>query len=187
MLPLGSEGAVVLIGAGGLGLAAIAMLRAFDQSDIVSVDVSAAKRDAALAAGARATVDGSDIAGASAAIAALGPVAAVIDFVGSDATAGLGLSVLPKSGKLVLVGIGGGQLTLSVATTIFRANTIQGSLTGTIAELREVLGLAAAGKLARTPIQTVPKPEVNTVMTDLEAGRVTGRVVLMEQASVEYS
>ncbi len=182
VLPLGTAGSVVLIGAGGLGLAAVAMLRAMGQSDIVSVDVSEAKRDAALAAGARAAVDGFDAAEAAAVIAATGPVAAVIDFVGSDATAGLGLSVLPKGGRLVLVGIGGGQLTLSVAGTIFRAHSIQGSLTGTIAELREVLRLAAEGKLAGTPVRTVPKPEVNAVMTDLEAGRVTGRTVLVEPA-----
>ncbi len=179
VLPVGAGESVVLIGAGGLGLAAIAVLRALGQQAIVSVDVSAEKRAAALAADATAAVDGRGNQ-AAARIAANGPVGAVLDFVGSDATARTGLALLPKGGKLVLVGIGGGELTLSVAGTIFRAHTIQGSLTGSIAELQAVIALAQAGKLAPTPVQDLPRDRVNDVMTALDAGRVTGRVVLTE-------
>ena len=179
VLPVGVGQSVVLIGAGGLGLAAIAVLRALGQEAIVSVDVSADKRAAALAAGATAAVDGAGD-DAAARIAATGPVGAVLDFVGSDATARTGLAVLPKGGKLVLVGIGGGELTLSVAGTIFRAHTIQGSLTGSIAELQAVIALAQAGKLAPTPVQTLPTSRVNDVMAALDTGRVTGRVVLAD-------
>ena len=59
MLPLPPDETVVLVGAGGLGLAAISVLRALGHRAIVSVDVDAQKREAALAAGARAVVDGS--------------------------------------------------------------------------------------------------------------------------------
>ncbi len=182
ILPLPPEAAVVLVGAGGLGLAAIAVLRALGHTTIVSVDVSAAKREAAAAAGATAAVDpaGEDVA---ARIGAAGPVGAVIDFVGSDATVQMAMAVLPKGAKLILVGIGGGELTLSVAGTIFRAHTVQGSLTGSIPELRAVLKLAQEGRLAATPVHEVAKAEVNKVMVALQAGQVTGRVVLTEPAS----
>jgi alcohol dehydrogenase/propanol-preferring alcohol dehydrogenase len=179
LLPVGAGQSVVLIGSGGLGLAAIAMLRALGHENIVAVDVSAEKRAAALAAGAMAAVDGSG-EDAATRIAATGPVGAVLDFVGSDATARAGLAVLPKGGTLVLVGIGGGELTLSVAGTIFRAHTIRGSLTGSIAELRAVIALAQAGALAPTQVQDRPTDQVNDVMTALEAGRITGRVVLTD-------
>jgi len=177
VLPVGAGQSVVLFGAGGLGLAAIAILRALGHHAIVVVDISATKRAAALAAGATAAVDGSG-ADVPARIAATGPVGAVLDFVGSDSTARDGLAVLPKGGTLVLVGIGGGELTLSVAGTIFRAHTIRGSLTGSIAELRAVLALAQSGALAPTPVQDRPADQVNDVMTALDAGRITGRVVL---------
>ena len=108
-------------------------------------------------------------------IAAVGPVGAAIDFVGNDATATLALSVLPKGAKLMLVGIGGGEMKFSVAGTIFRAHTIQGSLTGSIPELRAVLRLAQDGKLAPTPVHDMPKYDVSVVMTALQAGQVTGR------------
>jgi len=107
----------------------------------------------------------------------------VIDFVGSDATVQMAMGLLPKGAKLILVGIGGGELTLSVAGTIFRAHTVQGSLTGSIPELRAVLALAQEGRLAATPVHEVAKAEVNKVMVALQAGQVTGRVVLTEPAS----
>ncbi len=181
VLPLPSGTNVVLIGAGGLGLAAIAVLRALGHDAIVAVDVGEAKRRSALDAGARAAVDGGATDAADR-LTALGPIGAVIDFVGSDATAALGLSVLPKAGRLVLVGIGGGELTLSVAGTIFRAHSIQGSLTGSIAELRDVLRLAREGRLAPTPVRDVPKDQANDAMTALDRGEVTGRIVLVEPA-----
>ena len=49
----------MLVGAGGLGLNAIAVLKALKHEAIISVDVSAEKRDAALKAGAHKAVDGS--------------------------------------------------------------------------------------------------------------------------------
>ena len=179
VLPVGAGQSVVLIGAGGLGLAAIAVLRAMGQDIIVAVDVSPDKRAAALSAGATAAVDGM-AEDAVTRITAAAPVGAVLDFVGSDSTARTGLAVLPKGGTLVLVGIGGGELTLSVAGTIFRAHAIRGSLTGSIAELRAVIALAQAGTLAPTPVEDMPKHRVNHVMAALDAGRVTGRIVLTD-------
>ena len=180
IMPLGAGQAVVLIGAGGLGLAAIAVLRAFGHANIVSLDVSESKRSAALAAGACAALDGAAEDVAARVSAAAGPVAAVLDFIGSDATVQTAMAVLTKGGRLVLVGIGGGQLTLSVAGTIFRALTVQGSLTGSIQELRDVIELARQGRLMPTPVREVAKDRVSDVMHSLDRGEVTGRVVLTD-------
>ena len=180
VLPLEPDQPVVLIGAGGLGLAAIAILKALGHRNIVSVDVSAKKRAAALAGGATRVLDGSGESPAERLLAELGgPVPAVIDFVGIDSTAATGQTILAKGGKMVLVGVGGGLVPLSVSGMIFKAQTIIGSLTGSIQELREVIELARSGRLAATPIRDVPKDHVNAVMEDLEAGKITGRVVLV--------
>lgn len=182
VLPLRPDQAVVLFGAGGLGLAAISMLRAFGHANIVVVDINPDNRAAALAAGATQAVDGG--ASTRAELLALpAPVAAAIDFVGASATAETALAILPKGGKLILVGVGGGELTLSVAGTVFRSLTVQGSLTGTVQDLREVLELARSGRLAPTPIRRMPKREINAAIQQLEHGRVTGRVVLVDADS----
>ena len=182
IMPIPSHQAVVLIGAGGLGLAAIAMLRAHGHNNIVVVDISADKRQAALDAGASRTVDGERADASEALLAGPGAVAAVIDFVGTNVTAALAMAVLPKGGKYIMVGIGGGEVTLSVSGTIFRAQMIQGSLTGSLSELRAVLDLARTGKLAPTPIREMPKHLANEAMMQLERGEVTGRVVLTDAA-----
>ena len=180
ILPLGADRPVVVIGAGGLGLAAIAVLKALGHANIVSIDVSPDKRTAALAAGAFRFIHGAGDDVSKQVLAEVGPVAAVLDFVGASVTVNTAMAILTKGGKLVMVGVGGGELTLSVAGTIFRAQTVQGSLTGSIQELREVLDLARGGKLVPTPIDEVPKHLVNEAMHRLENGRVTGRVVLTD-------
>lgn len=178
IMPLDPDQPVVLIGAGGVGLTGIAMLRAFGHRAIVSVDLSAEKRALAEAAGATAIAGGE---GAAARILAAtgGPVAAVIDFVNNPATAQTALDVLAKGGRLVPVGLAGGSLEVSLAGFIFRAITIAGSNTGSLHDLRAVIALAQAGKLAPTPVHTCPKDQAWQAMLDLKAGAVEGRTVLV--------
>lgn len=178
LMPLTADEPIVLIGAGGLGLAAIEVLKAMGHAAIVSVDLNADKRRLAEQAGAT-TVDGGD-GDVTAAIraAAGGPVRGVIDFVGRPETAELGIAVLAKGGKFVSVGMAGGQLKLSLPILVFRAISILGSNTGSLGDLRAVIAMAQDGRLKPSLVHTCPKHEVNRVMTDLEQGRVEGRVVL---------
>src|SRR6202012_5168727 len=57
-MPVPPHEAIVLVGAGGLGLNAIKVLQALKHENIISVDISADKRETALKAGARKGVDG---------------------------------------------------------------------------------------------------------------------------------
>jgi alcohol dehydrogenase/propanol-preferring alcohol dehydrogenase len=183
VMPLDPADPVVLVGAGGLGLSAIAMLRALGHQAIISVDLSADKRAAALQAGATAAVDGGGPDVAKGVIeAAGGPVLAVLDFVNGSATARLAMDVLAKGGKMVQVGVFGGELTLSLIGLIFRASTIMGSNTGNPAELREVARLAREGRLAPIPVTELPRDQANAAMLRLRDGQVTGRLVLTADA-----
>jgi len=178
-MPLQADEPIVLFGAGGLGLQAIAMLRALDHRNIVSVDISPAKRGVVLEMGATAFIDGSqpDLV-ARILTATGGQVKAAIDFVNVGSTAEAGLELLQKGGKLVLVGVGGGALTLSLAGLIFRPRTVQGSATGNPQDLRDVVALARSGKLKPIPVQVLPKDLANEALHLLHDGRVAGRVVL---------
>ena len=180
IMPLGADEPVVLIGAGGVGLAAIAMLLAVGHRRIVVVDVAAEKRAAALAAGATDVVDGSgeDLV-ARIQAAAGGPVPAVIDFVNESGTARAGMDALTKGGRLVLVGLAGGDLNLSLTGMIFRAQSVMGSNTGNLADLRAVVAMAQAGKLGPTRVQEFPKASANDALMALHRGEITGRAVLV--------
>jgi len=178
LTPIPRDEWVVVLGAGGLGLAAIGMLRAMGHERIVVVEVDPAKFDAARAAGAAATLDGKDpeaakklqqIAG--------GPLYGGIDLVNNTATATLALSALRKGGRLIMVGLYGGEIPLSLVAVVQRALTIEGSSVGTVAELKEVVALARAGKLKPIPIETRPLSEVSRTLDELKAGTISGRVV----------
>ncbi len=184
VMPLKPTQPIVLVGAGGLGLNAIAVLRALKHENIISVDLSAEKRDAAMKAGATKTVDGSGEGVAKRIMeAAGGPVPAVIDLVNGTATARFAYAALDKGGKLIQVGLFGGELTLALPVMAMRALTVQGSYVGNPKELRELVRLAQAGDLEALPVATIPQNQANEALNRLRDGKVTGRLVLKAEAA----
>jgi alcohol dehydrogenase/propanol-preferring alcohol dehydrogenase len=179
VMPIAADEPLVLVGAGGLGLNAIAVLKALGHRNIISVDVSAAKLEAATAAGATGTVVASGEGTAAGIIAAAGgQVGAIIDLVNGTATARFSFDALRKGGKLIQVGLFGGELTLPLPLMAIRALTVQGSYVGNPKELRELVALAQAGTLQALPVTEVPPSQAYDALMRLRDGRVTGRVVL---------
>ena len=180
VMPLPPDEPIVVVGAGGLGLNAISILRAMGHQRIVAVDVSDEKRQSAMQAGASHTVDASHDGVTGRIIETCGgQVAAVIDLVNGTATARFAFAALRKGGKLVQVGLFGGELTLPLPLMAIRALTVQGSYVGSPAELRDLIQLAQGGKLAPLPVTTMPQSEANAALMRLRDGKVTGRVVLV--------
>ncbi len=184
VMPLPPDEPVVVVGAGGLGLNAIAVLKALKHGNIVVVDISEEKRQAALNEGATQVVDGNGADVARRIIAAAGgPVLAVIDLVNGTQTARFAFDALRKGGKLVQVGLFGGELMLSLPLMAIRALTVQGSYVGNPKELRELVRLAQEGSLSPLPVSTVPQSQANDALMRLRAGKVTGRLVLRAEAA----
>ena len=178
LLPIPKEEWVAVMGAGGLGLMAIQMLRALGHERIVAVDIDASKLQMARASGATGTVDGRDPEAAKKLVDVTGgPIYGAVDLVGATGTATLAMGALRKGGHLVLVGLYGGEVPLSIVPTIQRALTIQGSYVGTLAELKEVVALARDSKLKQIPIEQRPLEKVSDALDQLKAGTVVGRVV----------
>lgn len=176
--PIPRDEWVAVIGAGGLGLSAIGMLRALEHELIVSIDIDDTTLIAALAAGAAATLNSRKCdARQSLKNITQGALYGAVDFVGSVETAQLALGGLRKGGRLILVGLFGGEIKLSIASTILRATTVQGSHLGSVAELKAVVALAREGKIQAIPIQRRPMSEVSRTLDELKVGGVVGRVV----------
>jgi D-arabinose 1-dehydrogenase-like Zn-dependent alcohol dehydrogenase len=178
LAPIPRDEWVAVLGAGGLGLMAIGMLRALGHERIVAVDIAPGKLAAARAAGAAAAVDGRD-ADAAKRLQEIagGPLYGAVDLVNTTATAGLALAVLRKGGKLILVGLYGGEIPLSLVAVVQRALSIIGSNVGTVAELKAVVELARSGKLKPIPIEQRTLADVSRTLDQLKAGTITGRVV----------
>jgi D-arabinose 1-dehydrogenase-like Zn-dependent alcohol dehydrogenase len=178
---IGSEEWLAVIGTGGVGLNAIQMAGTVVGARVVAADIDAAKREQALASGAHAAIDNdADDAVAGTLSETSGGAAAAIDFVGSPETMKFGIDCLRRGGKLVVVGLFGGAIDLPTITFPSRLLTVQGSFVGTLDEMKEVVALAQAGKIAPIPISTRPASEANAALEDLrQGGRVMGRTVLV--------
>ena len=169
----------VIIGAGGLGLMCLALHQKMGGHSAIVVDVDAAKRKAAKAAGATHVIDGGAADAAQQIIdLTQGGAWAVIDLVGSSQSARVGYDSLIKGGKYVIVGLFGGDMTVSLPPIPMRALTIQGSYVGSVPETAELMALVRRTGLPEVPVATKPLDAVNAVMHDLRAGKIIGRVVL---------
>jgi propanol-preferring alcohol dehydrogenase len=174
------EGPVVIIGAGGLGLMAIEVLKALGAKGAIVVDIDAGKREAALAAGALAVVDARAADAAQQIIQATGGGArAVLDLVGATPTVTLAMACCARGGHIVICGLMGGDLTLALPTIPMRPLIIEGSYVGTLAELRELVDLVRRAGMKAIPVTRRPMSEINDAMKDLQDGRVIGRTVLI--------
>jgi len=81
-----------------------------------------------------------------------------------------------------MVGLYGGACSISTVLFPFKMMTIEGSYVGTLDDLKELLALAKAGKVAPIPIETRPADQANAALSDLKSGgKVRGRVVLRHQ------
>lgn len=132
-----------------------------------------------LGASITVTADAQDLSGKVLA-ATGGPVDAVIDFVNNDQTASAAFDMLAKGGRMVQVGLFGGEVTIPTALLALKVITIEGSFVGTRSELHDVVELAKAGRAPRIPIIDAPLnlAGVRDSLDRLTAGGVTGRIVL---------
>jgi propanol-preferring alcohol dehydrogenase len=170
---------VVIIGAGGLGLMCLALNTMMANKGSIVVDIDPVKRDAAKKAGAMAVVDGKASDAAQQIIKLTnGGAWAVIDYVGSTTTVQLGIDSISKGGKVIVVGLFGGDITVPTPFFPLKAMAIQGSYVGSLPEMKELLELVRAKGLPPIPLTTRPLDQVGGALDDLRAGKVVGRVVL---------
>jgi len=176
--PLASGDALLIIGAGGVGLSGVRMAAAALGVKPVVAEIDRGKWDLAREAGAAYCLDPNDAAATKAFMKATGGAAAAIDFVGAATTFSYGLAALRKGGRLVSVGLFGGSAPVMTAMLPLRAVTITGSYVGSLAEMGEMMALARQGGLPAMPVTARPLAEVNEALAALRSGAIRGRAVL---------
>ena len=178
--PFGQDAPLVLIGAGGVGLTAVALLVAQGLKTFTVVDIDDAALAAARDLGAPATVNSaaSDAPLEAVRRSAGGPPAAIVDFVGNEATAKLALDLLRKGGAYVLVGLFGGALHLPLPSLPIRVLRIEGSYIGNRALFADLMRLVATGRVPPIPIEERPWSDCTEALRELERREIRGRVVL---------
>jgi propanol-preferring alcohol dehydrogenase len=171
--------ALLVIGAGGLGLMCAQLLQALGAKAPVFIDIDPVKRASAVAAGACAAIDprASDAVAQIHAAAGEAPVAA-IDFVGAEATAELGFNALGKGGTYVIVGLFGGAAPWALPLIALRSLTIRGSYAGSPGEFSELMELARKGVINPIPTTCYKLDEAEDVLNSLASGKIVGRAIL---------
>ena len=171
--------AVLIIGAGGVGLSGIRLARQLFGIAPIVAEVDKTKWDIAREAGAGDLIDPNAEGAAKALFKATGGgVAAAIDFVGAGATFAFGHAALRKGGTLVCVGLFGGATQIVPAMVAMKGVTITGSYVGNLAEMEELMAIARSGVLPPMPLTTQPLANATQALDDLRAGRIKGRTIL---------
>jgi alcohol dehydrogenase, propanol-preferring len=179
---------LVIIGIGGLGLMGVQLAKAITKSKIICVDLDDKKLEKAKEMGAdfvininvigSATTGSGNIAQKIISICDNLGADSVIDFVNAPHTAKVGLAVLRKRGNLVLVGLFGGSIQLSLVTVPLKSITIQGAYTGNFKDMLELLELAKAGTIKPVISKRYSLETANEALEDLKKRKIIGRAVI---------
>ncbi|MEW6767503.1 MAG: alcohol dehydrogenase [Pseudomonadota bacterium] len=170
---------ILLIGLGGVGMMGLSIAPAMFRQKISVADLSASARDAALKNGASFAYDPSEADVAKRIIKETeGGFDCIVDFAGSEKSMAFAVSVLARGGKIVVSGLMGGQFSLPMVQWIYKRMTIEGFMTGTLAEAKELMTLARAGKIKPTPMKEEPMKDAQKWIEQLRAGKVVGRIML---------
>ena len=108
-----------------------------------------------------------------------GGARAVLDLVGATPTVTLAVASSARGGHIVICGLMGGDITLSLPVIPMRPLTLQGSYVGTLDELRELVALVKRTGMKAIPVTRRPLSDANEALQDLHAGRVVGRAILV--------
>ena len=169
----------VIGAAGGLGHYAVQILQAFGYR-VLGVDIGEDRLDFVRSLGAEEAVGIDEAAGAA---MAHGGIDAVLVFAARVAGFQLGLSMLRQQGLFIGVGLPpteDGNFEISPFEFFWRDPTLIFSAVGTVQEMRELVDLAAAGKVKTHVSRTGSLSEVPQIFEELEAGAYLGRAVLTD-------
>lgn len=179
---------LLIIGAGGLGLMAIQIAKAITKAKIICIDNDDKKFDTAKKMGAdfvvNTSVSGSLSSGTGSPVDKIISICngkgadSVIDFVNAPQTVRTALGVIRKRGNIVLVGLFGGSLEISLVTIPLKSIVIQGAYTGNYTDMVELLDLARKGIINPMISKRYKLDEANAALEDLKARKIVGRAVI---------
>ena len=168
---------IAIIGAaGGLGHYAVQLAKNFGYN-VIGVDLGEERLAFAKELGADQVMEPEEAAG----LGRQGGVDAVLIFAAAKPGFDLGIQMLRRGGLFVAVGIppsDQGAIEISPWDFFRKGITMIYSVVGTVQDMRELVDLAAAGKVRSHIGRTAPLSELPTVFDELAAGAFVGRAVI---------
>lgn len=169
---------IVIIGVGGLGQFGIqfAKIRGYK---VVALDISNKKLEIAKKLGADLALNltEGDFFNLISEFTYGRNAGAVIDFVGTDETLSTAVNFLGKCGRLILVGIGGGQVSMTWNPILPSEVSYTTVYWGSILELREVVELAERGRI-QVKSEKIGFDDLLQTFDRMKRGEIESRAVL---------
>jgi propanol-preferring alcohol dehydrogenase len=171
---------VVIVGTGGLGLMAIQLVKAVTGAKIIAMDLDDKKLEVAKKEGADIIVNSKKEDPAKAVMELTDKLGAdaVIDFVNATKSVETDMQFLRRRARLVLVGLFGGELRLSLVTMPTRAYKIIGSYTGSLEDMVELVSLAERGVIKPVVSNRFKLDQAGEALQMLKDGKIVGRGVI---------
>lgn len=166
---------LAIFGIGGLGHIAVQMGRALEM-EVVAVDISEEKLALAKSLGASQTFHAAStdlVKG----LRRMGGAHVALVTSAAKAAYDLAFRCVRPTGTLLIVGLPAENICFPPVAMAGKEIRIQASSVGTRQDLRDVLAMAAAGKI-HCHIATRPLADANVVLDQLRHGQVSGRIVL---------
>lgn len=169
---------LAISGIGGLGQLAVQYAKAMGLH-VAALDITEGKLALARAAGADVTVNAKSPDAAAQIVKQTGGGAhGVLVTAVSPAAFAQALKMVRRKGTVSLVGLPPGEFQTPIFNVVLNRITIRGSIVGGRADLAEAIAFAAEGKV-RAEIHRAKLDNINEVLSDLKAGKIDGRAVLM--------
>ena len=171
---------ILIVGAGGLGLMGVQIASALTKANIICADLDDEKLESAKKLGATHIINTkeSDAVKKIMSICNEKGVDSIIDFVNAPPTVKMDLSLIRKRGNIILVGLFGGSVELSLVSVPLKAITIQGAYTGNYNDMLELIKLAQRGVINPIVSKHYKLDEANTALGDLKNRKIIGRAVI---------
>ena len=170
---------LLLIGLGGVGMMGLSIAPALFKQPISVADLSADARAAALKNGAATAYDPAEADIVKRIMGETDGFDSIVDFAGNEKSMAFATSVVARGGKIVVSGLMGGQFSMPMVQWIYKRMTIEGFMTGTLAEAQELMALARDGKIKPAPMKQEPMGDAQKWIDQLRAGKVVGRIMLV--------
>ena len=171
---------ILIVGAGGLGLMGVQIANALTKANIICADLDDEKLESAKKLGATHIINTkeSDAVKKIMSICNEKGVDSIIDFVNAPPTVKMDLSLIRKRGNIILVGLFGGSVELSLVSIPLKAITIQGAYTGNYNDMLELIKLAQRGVINPIVSKHYKLDDANTALDDLKNRKIIGRAVI---------
>jgi propanol-preferring alcohol dehydrogenase len=169
---------LAISGIGGLGQLAVQYGKAMGLH-VAALDITDEKLALARSSGAEVTVNAKSPDAAEQIVKqTAGGAHGVLVTAVSPAAFGQALKMVRRKGTISLVGLPPGEFQASIFDVVLNRITIRGSIVGGREDLAEAIAFAADGKV-RAEFHKTRLDNINQVFSDLKAGKIDGRAVLM--------